>query len=170
MRTFLKGDDCNGGLDAQNDNFLFLLGVRVESGSCCLDSSSSGLLGVLGNAGPKRFSTGVVISDSGLRTERPFLLVLDAFNEERGVKNLLNDLGVIGGCFFGFSAGGEEGSAGSEERGGGEDGTVSGAITAIGVLQKAIGGRRHGIYKMQLERYLWIVTAMPDARIDICSR
>jgi hypothetical protein len=65
MRTFLRGDDCKkGGLEAQKDSFLFRLGVRIEfseSGK----SPSSGLLGVLGNAGPKRLSTGLVISESG---------------------------------------------------------------------------------------------------------
>jgi hypothetical protein len=65
MRTFLRGDDCKkGGLEEQNDSFLFRVGVRTEfseNGS----SPSSGLLGVLGNAGPKRLRTGLVISESG---------------------------------------------------------------------------------------------------------
>ena len=139
MRTFLKGDDCKGGLEELKDNFLFLLGVQVAAGSCLGSSSSSRLLGVLGNAGPNRFNMGVVMSDNGLRIALPLPLVLDAFREERGVKNLLNDLGVMGGRFFGFRAGGEEGSAGSEERGGGDDGTVSGAITGIATQKAQLG-------------------------------
>jgi hypothetical protein len=81
---------------------------------------------------------------------RPFPLVLDALSEERGVKNLLKDLGVTGGFFFGLEAGGgEEGSVGCEEViGGGEEGTVSRAMSTAYAIPKteSMASKRHAIY------------------------
>jgi hypothetical protein len=71
---------------------------------------------------------------------RPFPLVLDALSEDRGVKNLLKDLGVTGGFFLGLDAGGgEEGSVGCDEViGGGEEGTVSRAMPPVYAVPETV--------------------------------
>lgn len=111
IRTLLVGED-GGGLE--NDNFRFLLGVDGTFSGMVFIWLFSELLETRAKAGPSRFKADDEISPRMQRLGRLFV-PCSPERSDRGVKNLLNDLGVTGGGFLGLIEGAD----------GGEDGNVA---------------------------------------------